>query len=80
MSFPRYRKHDGFVVIDMYEPWATCSVCGVDTPSRWGIPVSSETAEIIANDSDESCGAIPACQSCYEKHAAGEFVGDYPKF
>ena len=80
MSYPRYQKGERFVLIDMQEPWAKCSMCGVDTPSRWGIPVSSETAEIIANDSNESWGAIPACQSCFEKHSAGEFVGCYPRY
>lgn len=68
------------LVIDLYPPCIYCAVCGAHDLSRWGIPVSSETAQIISNDSDEDWGGVPACESCWERHAAGEFVGEYPRY
>ena len=67
-------------VIDLYPPCAKCSVCGKWDLSKWGIPVNSETGEIIANDSTEDWGGIPACEDCWRKHENGAFVGTYPRF
>jgi len=55
-------------------------MCGVETPTRWGLPVDSETAQIVANDFEGEWGGIPACRECWERHERGEFVGEYPKF
>ena len=56
-----------------------CCICGREDSNRWGIPVNSETAQVVANDFSGDWGCRPACQSCHDRHAAGEFVGTYPK-
>ena len=67
-------------VIDLSPRFSQCSMCGVETPTRWGLPVDSETAQIVANDFKGEWGGIPACRECWERHEQGEFVGEYPKF
>lgn len=68
-------------VIYLQYPTAACCVCGEETVSRWGIPVDSETGEIVANDFQGDWGGKPACFPCWESHAfRNAFVGDYPKY
>lgn len=67
-------------IIDLYSQWTQCCICGIDCPSTHGIPVDSETAEIVSNDFDGDWGGKPACESCHDRHAAGEFVGMYPRY
>lgn len=57
------------IVIDLQEPWAECSVCGAETPSRWGIPVYED--HILRNDEEGEWGGAPACEVCYSIHQAG---------
>lgn len=57
-----------------------CCICGEMDLCRWGIPVSSETGLIIANDSEEDWGSKPACESCWKRHESGEFVGQDTRF
>ena len=52
-----------------------CSWCGEWTAHRWGLPTYN--GDLISNDfSDklwaEGGGSVPACQSCFDKHAAGQ--------
>ena len=68
------------MVIYLNYPTATCCVCGEDCLSLWGLPVSSETGEIVANDFEGEWGGVPACQSCWSRHEHGEFVGSYPRY
>lgn len=67
-------------VIYLQYPTAVCCICGITTVSQWGIPVSSETAEIVANEFSGEWGAVPACRECHDRHAVGEYVGSYPRF
>ena len=68
------------VVIDLYPPMAICCVCGKWDLSKWGVPVSAETALIVANDFEGDWGGKPACEDCWRKHDAGGLVGVDPKF
>lgn len=67
-------------VINLSVRTAQCSVCGREDLSQWGLPVSSETGEIVANDYPGDWGGIPACRECWLAHESGAFVGTYPKF
>ena len=58
----------------------TCSICGACDQCRWGIPVDSETAQIVGNDFEGDWGGVPVCELCHSRHANGEFVGEYPRF
>lgn len=58
----------------------TCCLCGQPDEHRWGIPVDSETALVVANDFQGDWGCKPACRHCYAKHEKGAFVGTYPKY
>jgi hypothetical protein len=60
------------VVIRLDEPWATCSICGEDTPSRWGVP--RHNGDLVSNDWPGEWAASPACQRCHNAHAAGLLV------
>ena len=53
-------------IINIGYPWAVCSICGCDTELRWGIPISTETAMVIDNDSDEDWAGKPACYECFK--------------
>jgi hypothetical protein len=70
------------VVIDIREYYgtATCCICGTETPSHWGVPVDSETGEIVANDFEGEWGGVPACRECHAAHDSGQHVGEYPRF
>lgn len=67
-------------IINLQQPMATCCICGTVDFSRWGVPISSETALIISNESTEDWSGAPACEECWKKHETGEFVGTYPKY
>ena len=67
------------MIIDLWPIEVTCCMCGVISPGKWGIPVG-ETGEIVANDFDGEWAGVPACQRCHDRHAVGEFVGQYPRF
>jgi hypothetical protein len=54
-------------VIHLQEFWATCSICGADTPSNWGIPVNTN-GDVVPNNYQGEWGGIPACQPCFKKH------------
>jgi hypothetical protein len=69
----------GYQVIDFHRPTATCCVCGKDDHSRWGVPIDCETALICA-PTDDSCGAKPACEECWQRYCAGQLVGHDPAF
>ncbi len=71
---------DPYLVIELDTEPITCSVCGREDWQQWGLPVSSETGEIVANDYPGEWGGIPACRECWAKHEAGAFVGQYPRF
>lgn len=68
------------LVIYMQYPTAQCCLCGVETESRWGIPIDLETAQIAANDFVGEWAGKPACELCFRRHAAGLHVGEYPKY
>ena len=70
----------GVVVIDMHLPTAVCCMCGVEHLNRQGIPVSSQTGQIVGNGFEGDWGGKPACAMCHRRHADGEFDGEYPKF
>lgn len=67
-------------IIELSVATIICCMCGACDLQQWGIPVSSESAQIVANDFAGECGAVPACRECFSKHEAGEFVGEYPKY
>ena len=67
-------------IIDMFVPWVQCCLCGIHCPSTHGIPVDSGCGIIVANDFEGEWGGMPACKSCHDRHALGEFVGTWPKF
>jgi hypothetical protein len=67
-------------VINLNARFALCCMCGKETPCRWGLPVDSETGEIVANDFPGEWGGVPACKDCWKAHESGAFVGQYPKF
>lgn len=67
-------------VVDLFPPMARCCICGKWDLSRWGVPVSMETASIVANDFDGDWGGKPACEDCWKKHDVGGLVGVCPKF
>lgn len=69
-----------YEVVDLHSICSVCSTCGVETESRWGLPISSTTGQIVENEFDGEWGAIPACQACHDDHALGAFVGEYPKY
>lgn len=71
---------DNLLIIDLWPIWVTCCICGRHCPSTHGVPIDSETAEIVANDFEGEWGGNPACEECHDRHAQGEFVGTYPKF
>lgn len=58
----------------------TCRLCGRMCDPGHGVPVDSETAQVVGNDFQGEWGGIPCCPRCYDRHQAGEFVGEYPKF
>ena len=60
------------MIINLDEPWTECTICGADTPSKWGVPVWS--GMIVANDWPGDWGGVPACKSCYEQHTRGMHV------
>jgi hypothetical protein len=69
------------VIINLWERCIdTCCMCGQPALNRWGIPVDSETALIVGNDFQGEWGSKGCCESCYNRHQAGEFVGEYPRF
>lgn len=71
------------LVIDLWrlaDSEVTCCLCGQEAPHRWGIPVDSEVGQVVANDYRGEWGCKPACESCWSKHAQGEFVGTWPRF
>jgi hypothetical protein len=59
-------------VIDLYVPWATCSICGADTVSRWGVP--RHNGDLVSNAFAGEWGGSPACETCFNDHAAGRLV------
>jgi hypothetical protein len=67
-------------VIHLQYPMATCCICGNDDLLRWGVPIDTETALIVANDFEGDWAAKPACRECWSKHDAGQFVGHDPAF
>lgn len=67
-------------VIDLFPRTIRCAICGNYDLQKFGIPVDSESGEIVDNDFEGDCGGIPVCEGCYVKHKIGFFVGDYPKF
>ena len=67
-------------IIDLWPIEVKCCICGAVVLGKFGIPVDSETAEIVANDFEGEWGCVPACKACHDRHAEGEFVGEYPKF
>ena len=67
-------------IIELQTFETQCCMCGKRTQSRYGIPVDSETGEIVANDSERSWGGVPACKECHDAHATGAFVGSHPKY
>lgn len=68
------------LVISMQSRMARCAVCGGADFHGWGIPVDAATGEVVANDfAGDWCGK-PACRECFARHAAGEFIGDFPKY
>jgi hypothetical protein len=66
-------------VIDLQQLWAVCCICGVDTPSRWGVPIG-EDGLIVANDYEGEWAAKPACEKCWGQHEHGEYVGHDPAY
>jgi hypothetical protein len=72
MILHEYGEDGSSMVINMYEPWTECSVCGTETPVGWGLPVWN--GFIVANDWPGEWGGVPACQSCWAKHERGELV------
>ena len=55
-------------LIDLAIPWATCPVCGADTPSRWGVP--RHNGDLVSNAFAGEWSGIPAW-ACYHAHAVG---------
>lgn len=74
ISAPRMTSSHGGRCLTIYlqSPWATCRICGDETPSRWGVPVWG--GFIVANDWPGSWGGSPACEDCWRRHESGEFV------
>jgi len=68
------------LVIHLECPTATCCICGQHDVSRWSVPISADTALIVANDYAGDWGAKPACRVCWQKHDEGQFVGHDPAF
>lgn len=66
------REGNSILVINLNERWAECSVCGADTPAKWGLPVWN--GFIVANDWPGEWGGVAACESCWERHERGELV------
>lgn len=63
------------LVIRMQSHEVSCSICGQETPHRWGVPTVN--GDIVSNDFPEDLwgqygGGMPACKECYAKHQAGE--------
>lgn len=56
-----------------------CCICGIICDPGWGVPISMDTALIVANDYAGDWGSKPCCERCYHRHEAGEFVGTYPR-
>lgn len=72
-----------YTIIDIYPPYLAeikCCVCGTETINKWGLPVSSDTVEIVANDYNGEWGMRSACYNCWKDHDNGLLVGITPKF
>lgn len=79
---PQYESapRGDFCSIVLWERWIVCCMCGEDAPNKWGIPIDSETALIVGNDFDGDWGSKGVCESCYNRHQAGEFTGQDTRF
>jgi hypothetical protein len=53
------------LIIDLFPPMIRCSIAGKDDFQKFGIPVDSESAEIVDNDFEGDWGGIPVCEQCY---------------
>lgn len=67
-------------VIELQTCFARCCLCGDWSESRWGVPVNSTTGLVISNESNEDWCGRPACESCHDRHAHGDFIGTWPGF
>ena len=68
------------MIIDLWPIEVTCCMCGVISLGKWGLPVDDDTGEIVSSDFRGEWSGVPSCQTCHDRHAAGEFIGEYPKF
>jgi hypothetical protein len=66
--------------INLQQSTAECCICGETDSSRWGVPISMKTGEVVANDFVGDWAAKPACRHCWQRHQSGEFVGLDPQF
>ena len=83
MSGHEIDREYGIPVIELWHPGnseVTCCMCGQEDLNRWGIPVDSETALIVGNDFEGDWGSKPVCEACYNRHQAGEFVGEDTRY
>lgn len=60
------------LVVNLWPPWTNCTICGVETPSKWGVPVWN--GDIVANDWPGEWGGVAACEKCWEEHERGMHV------
>lgn len=71
------------IAILMQEKWVQCCVCGNDYNAilkGWGIPISTYDGLIVSNDFVGEWFGKPACKSCHDRHAQGEFAGEDTQF
>lgn len=52
-------------IIELWPHWTICTICGVDTPLKWSIPMY-EGKRVDTSKSDEWAG-MPVCEGCYMK-------------
>jgi hypothetical protein len=72
---PSREPVNDFLEIRMQQYETDCSLCGLPTEHRWGIPTFN--GDIVSNDFPDDLwrgggGNIPACRECFAKHARGE--------
>lgn len=67
-------SHMKLELIRMQSNTVYCSLCGLVTELRWGVPTFN--GDVVSNGFPEDLfrehgGSIPVCNHCYDEHAAG---------
>lgn len=61
--------------IRMQSHTVECSLCGIETPWQWSVPVYN--GDVVSNDFpdwmyERHGGNQSVCEACFNKHAAGQ--------